>query len=76
MSRSQFVPSRLLLLALLLVVLPAYGLSVGNEGGTSFALASLLLGVVLFVWKWRWWWTPIREYVRTDRSESSPRDRH
>ncbi|MWG33597.1 hypothetical protein [Halomarina oriensis] len=66
MARSQFLPTRILLLSLLLVVLPTYGLYEGTESGVSFATTSLILGAVLFVWKWRWWWTPIREYVRTD----------
>ena len=60
MSRDQFLPTRLLLLIALLVVLPAYGLYTGE---IAVLWSALLLGGALFVWKWRWWWVPIREYV-------------
>lgn len=60
MSRDQFLPTRILLFVALLVVVPSYGLYTGEIG---VLWASLWLGGALFVWKWRWWWEPIREHV-------------
>jgi hypothetical protein len=62
-TRDQFLPTRLLLLIALLVVLPSYGLYTGYVG---VMWASLWVGGALFVWKWRWWWEPIRDRVRPD----------
>lgn len=66
MSRDQVLPTRLLLFVTLLVVLPAYGLYTGDIG---VLWAALWLGGVLFVWKWRWWWEPIRAYVGPERGQ-------
>lgn len=66
MSRDQFLPTGLLLLIALLVVLPAYGLYTGEM---RVLWAALWLGGVLFVWKWRWWWEPIRDRVRPDLNQ-------
>lgn len=60
MSRDQIRSSALLLFVGLLIVLPAYGLYTGDFGVTWSAL---ILGGALFVWKWRWWWLPIRKRV-------------
>jgi len=63
MSRVQFVSNRILLLLFFLVVLPVYGLYTDQVG---FTLQSGMLGAILFVWKWRWWWEQIREYIKPD----------
>ncbi|MFC6737316.1 hypothetical protein [Halolamina salina] len=66
MPRDQFLPPALLLLFTLLVALPAYGLYTGD---IAVLWTSLLLGGALFVWKWRWWWTPIQKYVQPGANE-------
>lgn len=63
MSRSQFLPNRLLLFVLLFAVIPIYGLYTDYVGLT---VNSLFLGGLLFVWKRQWWWGPIKEYVESD----------
>jgi hypothetical protein len=62
-SRDQFLTTKLLLFVALFVVLPAYGLYTGKIG---VLWTALWLGGVLFVWKWRWWWEPIRNRVGPD----------
>ena len=62
-SPSQFVSNRILLLALLLLVFPSYGVYAGQS---AIVVYSLIVGGLLFVWKWRWWWKPIRAFVELD----------
>lgn len=63
MPRSQFVSNRFLLLFLLLIVVPIAAIYTNQS---ALMLASLFIGAVLFVWKWRWWWDQLRTYVEPD----------
>ena len=62
MPSSQFIPARLLSLLIFGLVLPVYGFV---SGEFIWILRGVLFGGILFVWKWRWWWNPISEYVRS-----------
>jgi len=59
-TRSQFISNRLLLLLLLTIVFPIYGL---YSNQITLVTYSLIIGAILWMWKWRWWWEPIRNFV-------------
>lgn len=59
-THSQFISNRLLLLLLLTIVFPIYGL---YSNQTTLVTYSLIIGAILWMWKWRWWWEPIRNFV-------------
>ena len=75
MNRSQSHVLRILFLLLPLVILPSIALYEGSENSVAFAATSMILGALLFVWKWRWWWTPVREYVQADVDSARMKDR-
>lgn len=67
MPSGQFLPTGLLLLVFLGVVLPAYGFITGEF---IWVWNGVILGGILFIVKWRWWWHPLRAYVTTDNQSN------
>jgi hypothetical protein len=67
MPDGQFVSTRLLVLVLVAFVTPVYAFVTAQFG---LVFLSAVLGALLFAWKWRWWWVPLREHVEADESET------
>jgi hypothetical protein len=65
MAVDYSLPYGLLLIVFLGFILPAYAFMTGEF--------QWILGVfpagVLFVVKWRWWWSPLREFIGMDEQK-------